>query len=96
MEWIIVLILSVLAMLLAARREAPRRGQEDRGMPYKIVTHPNGVEEQVQVGRVTQKDEQEFYNRFGGPPISFPSADHRSAVRKGQKVQALPPQQQGE
>ena len=54
-------------------------------MPYKVITHPNGFKERVPDGKLTAKDDYETALKYGGPPVSFPSANHRAAVRRRQK-----------
>jgi hypothetical protein len=59
-------------------------------MPVKVVTHKNGLREEIVYGKATSKDD----CTFGiGPPVRMVAANQLSAHRQGRstvEVQALP------
>lgn len=63
-------------------------------MPYKEVTHANGVTEIIAYGKISAKDEYEFFQRCGGPPIRSTSVNQKAADRKAPAHQEQEPQPQ--
>jgi hypothetical protein len=55
-------------------------------MPYKVIVHPNGLRDRVPDGKLNARDDYETAVKYGGPPVSFPSANHRSAVLHPRKA----------
>lgn len=64
-------------------------------MPYKKVTHANGVTEVIGYN-VTEAEDAEWFRKFGGPPIRSTSVNQKAADRKAPAHQEQAQPQQDE